>query len=47
MNSSYEKGLELLKKLHGGHSGEEIVMMSIYAGFPAAVNALLIAKEVF
>ncbi len=51
MNSSYEKGMELLKKLHGGHSGEEIVemivMMSIYAGFPAAVNALLIAKEVF
>jgi 4-carboxymuconolactone decarboxylase len=119
MHSAYEKGMELLKKLHGGHSGEQIVnalgkvspklvkmsiewvfgdvmqsqvldlktrewiilatliaqshwpqvkahiqallhigaskeeivemivLMSIYAGFPSAVNAMLVAKEVF
>jgi 4-carboxymuconolactone decarboxylase len=26
---------------------EVIIQMAVYAGFPAAVNALLVAKEVF
>jgi 4-carboxymuconolactone decarboxylase len=51
LNNKLDLKAHLNAALHVGLTREEIVevlvQMSIYAGFPAAVNALIVAQEVF
>ena len=54
-SEEYNRGLNLLNKIHGGHAGETIIeklveviyQTALYAGFAYATNAMFIAKEVF
>lgn len=43
----YKRGLLKLKEIHGEAGEQVIIQMAVYAGFPAALNGIFAAKEVF